>query len=165
MFYFPEGEEPIHHFSLAGLLQDDESIAVDYQYGYVSYLCTDAARGHLKKGMLLTLTEVRILVPLLSYFPYYCPYEVLHATYTSGRIDELIIHNSRLILQDASQQGYWNQEFRSVRGVISRVRQKLTVFDLDIGSIIQTGYQLQKLGQKLNQKPLENYVQFPQKKL
>lgn len=152
MFYFDIEEDPIHHFSLAGLIEDDEAIAVDYQHGYISYLCTRDGRGHQKMGIQLTMQEVRVLIPLLSAFPYYCPYEVLHSANTSGRIDDMSVHRSRLMLQDASQQGYWDQEFRSIRGSISRVRQKITIFNLDIGSIIQTGYQLQKLGQKLGQK-------------
>lgn len=152
MFYFPQGEDPIHHFSLAGLIGDDEAFAVDYQYGYISYLTTHDGRGHVKTGMQLTGQEIRVLVPLLSAFPYYCPYEVLHSAYDTGRVDDMSVHRSRLALQDAAQHDYWDREFRGVRGTISRVRQKISVFDLDIGSIIQTGYQLQKLGQKLSQK-------------
>lgn len=151
MFYYnQETEDPIHHFGLSGLLEEDESIAVDYQNGYISRIGVVLGRAHLKVGMQLTQTEIRVIVPILANFPYYCPHEVLHAAFTSGNMDELTVHKSRLILQDAAQNNYWNQEIRGMRGTVSRVRLKLKVFDLDIGSILKTGYVIQRFGQKIS---------------
>jgi len=152
MFYYEQNEDAIHHFSLTGLIKEDETISIDYQNGYVSHLGILNNRAHHYSGIQLTGNEIRVLVPLFMNFPYHCPYEILHASYNSGRMDEKLIAMSRITLQDALENGYWNEEFRGVRGTISRVRRKLIVFNLDIGSILQTGYQLQKIGQKISQK-------------
>jgi hypothetical protein len=87
-----------------------------------------------------TASELSLLLPLLEQFPHYCPYEVMFASFYNGVITEDTIEHCRIRLQDALEDGCWDQQLRPVRNVLSRIRFKLRGFGLDIVSILETGY-------------------------
>jgi hypothetical protein len=93
-----------------------------------------------------TTSERCVLLPLLEAYPYYCPYEVLLASLTSGRLTETTIARCRGRLQEAQEAGVWDHEMRPVRNVLSRTRFKTRAFGLEIASIVETGYMLMSGG-------------------
>jgi hypothetical protein len=95
----------------------------------------------LLKQEQFTNTELSVLLPLLELFPYYCPYEVLYASfYGGGKATEESIASARDHLDEAMAEGCWDQEMRPVRCALSRTRLKMRTFNVDISSILSTGY-------------------------
>jgi hypothetical protein len=95
-----------------------------------------------------TNTEMSVLLPLLELFPYYCPYEVLYASfYGGGKASEENIEQARAHLDKAMDEGSWDQEMRPVRCALSRTRLKMRSFNVDISSILGTGYILLVTGE------------------
>jgi len=87
-----------------------------------------------------TTSEICVLMPLLEAYPYYCPYEVLLASFNTGKATETAIERCRERLQEAQEAGVWDQEMRPVRNVLSRTRLKTRAFGIEISSILETGY-------------------------
>jgi hypothetical protein len=75
----------------------------------------------------------------LDSYPYYCPYEVLFASFYNGDVTEMIVARCRQRLQNSLEIGTWDQEMRPVRNVLSRTRLKLRTFGVNITSILETG--------------------------
>ncbi|MBO0792593.1 MAG: hypothetical protein J2P36_16820, partial [Ktedonobacteraceae bacterium] len=73
-------------------------------------------------------------------FPYYCPYEVMYASFYNGKVSDKVVERCRRRLLEAQEEGIWDQEMRPVRGALSRARLKLRPFGIDISSILSTGY-------------------------
>src|SRR5229473_7867599 len=73
---------------------------------------------------LFSTTKVNLLLPLLEQYPHYCPYEVLWASF-----------HARTRLQWAREEGYWDEEMRPLRNMLSRARLKLQEMGLDIVSL------------------------------
>ena len=87
-----------------------------------------------------TTSEICVLMPLLEAYPYYCPYEVLLASFSNGRVTEVTVARCRQRLQEAQEEGVWDQEMRPVRNILSRTRLKTRTFGIEISSILETGY-------------------------
>jgi hypothetical protein len=86
-----------------------------------------------------------LLLPLLQSYPYYCPHEVLFASFTSGQTTEDAVSRARKMLQEASQEkGMWDQQMKRVRNALSHVRFKMRLFGINIVPITETGYVLLK---------------------
>jgi len=47
---------------------------------------------------------------------------------------------ARIHLEEAQEEGIWEQEMRAVRCALSRARLKIRSFGIDISSILATGY-------------------------
>jgi hypothetical protein len=90
-------------------------------------------------GGMITVTELRVVLPLFEAFPHYCPHEVLYASFSSGKITEKSVDAARRHLQEAQENDLWDQEIRSVRNGISRVRLKLHPLGLDITALLSHG--------------------------
>jgi hypothetical protein len=88
---------------------------------------------------LFSTTEVSLLLPLLEQYPHYCPYEVLWASF-HGSTSEIAIVRARNRLQRAREEGYWDEEMRPLRIMLSRARLKLQEMGPDIVSLFETGY-------------------------
>ncbi len=134
--------DKILHFSLQDSLPAGHSLALNTAFGTISYLvCDDSRIPRLLKQEQFTNTEMSVLLPLLELFPYYCPYEVLYASfYGNGKMTDSAIASARRHLEEAQQQGVWDQEMRPVRCALSRTRLKIRGFGVDISSILSTGY-------------------------
>jgi hypothetical protein len=90
-----------------------------------------------------TSSEIAVLVPLLRSYPSYCPYEMILASYETGRLTEETIVRYRMRLHEALQQPeVWDMMMRPMRGVLSRARLKLRRFGLVVASVSETGYML-----------------------
>lgn len=135
-----EDNEEVLHFSLQGLLPTGHTLALNTSLGTLSLLVCKQDRPHMLSEQQFTTSEICVLMPLLESYPYYCPYEVLLASFNSGRITESTVERCRQRLQDAQEAGVWDQEMRPVRNVLSRTRLKTRTFGIEISSILETGY-------------------------
>ncbi len=137
-----EQAEKILHFSFQGAMPQGHTLALNMEFGTLSHLVCDESRvPRLVQQEQFTNTEMSVLMPLLEQFPYYCPYEVLYASfYGGGKTDETRIEEAREHLEDALEEGMWDQEMRPIRCALSRTRVKMRTFGVDISSILATGY-------------------------
>jgi hypothetical protein len=138
--YMQENNEEVLHFSLQGLLPQGHTLALNTTLGTLSHLVCKQDRPHMLLEQQFTTSEICVLMPLLEAYPYYCPYEVLLASFNSGRVTEATIARCRQRLQEAQEAGVWDQEMRPVRNVLSRTRLKTRPFGIEISSILETGY-------------------------
>ncbi len=133
-------QSDILHFSLQGLLPTDHTLALNTLLGTLSHLsCVDNQPVMLGEQQ-FTTSEISVLLPLLEAYPYYSPYEVLLASFNTGRTNETAVARSRKRLLEAQDAGVWDQEMRPVRNVLSRTRLKTRAFGIEISSILETGY-------------------------
>ncbi len=138
--YLKQDSENIMHFSLMDALPAGETLALNRSLGTLSHItCTDG-RPLLVQQQQFTDGEMRVLLPLMEQFPYYCPYEVMFASFYNGNTTERTGARCRERLQEAMLEGIWDQEMRPVRNVLSRTRLKMRSFGFDISSILETGY-------------------------
>jgi hypothetical protein len=137
-----EQAEKILHFSFQGAMPQGHTLALNTEFGTLSLLVCDEPRvPRLLRQEQFTNTEMSVLMPLLEQFPYYCPYEVLYASfYGGGKTDEKSIEEAREHLEEAMEDGTWDQEMRPIRCALSRTRVKMRTFNVDISSILATGY-------------------------
>lgn len=138
--YLKEESDKILHFSLQSALPEGHSLALNTASGTLSYMACVDNQPRLVMQEQFTSTEMSVLMPLLEMFPYYCPYEVMYASFYKGNVSEKAVARCRERLQDALEGGVWDQEMRPVRGALSRARLKLRSFGIDISSILATGY-------------------------
>lgn len=140
--YPSRDNEKILHFSLQDALPSGHSLALNLAFGTLSYLvCEDSSTPRLLRQEQFTHTEMSVLLPLLELFPYYCPYETLYASfYGDGKVNETSTADARRHLEEAQEDGVWDQEMRPVRCALSRARIKVRNFGIDISSILATGY-------------------------
>ncbi|GCE09467.1 hypothetical protein [Dictyobacter aurantiacus] len=143
--YLQENSEEILHFSLQGLLPAGHTLALNTSLGTLSHLACKDERPYMLMEQQFTTSESCVLLPLLEAYPYYCPYEVLLASFNSGRVTEAAIARSRKRLMEAQEAGVWDQEMRPVRNVLSRTRLKTRSFGIEISSILETGYILMQM--------------------
>ena len=134
--------EDIIHFPLQGLLPAGHTLALNKVLGTLSHLSYTSDGPKLIGEQQFTDSEICVLKPLLESYPHFCPYEVLLASFNSGSVTEPAIARCRERLQEAQEAGVWDQEMRPVRNVLSRTRLKIHTFDVDILSILETGYVL-----------------------
>ena len=146
MSYLQESNEEILHFSLQGLLPVGHSLALNTTIGTLSHLVVKQDRPHMLMEQQFTTSEICVLMPLMESYPYYCPYEVLLASFNTGRVNETTVERCRERLLEAQEAGVWDQEMRPVRNVLSRTRLKTRAFGIEISSILETGYILMYMG-------------------
>ena len=133
-------KDDIMHFSLQSALPPGHTLALNTSFGTLSYLVCEGEMPRLLLQEQFTSTEMSVLMPLLEMFPYYCPYEVMYASFYNGNTTEKTVNRCRQRLQEAQEAGVWDQEIRPIRGALSRARLKLRPFGIDISSILSTGY-------------------------
>lgn len=140
--------EAIVQYVLPDLLPAGHVFAVHRRLGLLSWLAPGgegASAPRLLAQEQFAESELRVLLPLLEQYPAYCPYEVMQASFITGRTTEMEVERFRQRLQEAQFAGVWDYEMRPVRNVLSRVRFKLRAFGLDVRSILETGYLLKPL--------------------
>jgi len=137
-------EEKIFHFSLQGSLPLGHALVLNTTFGTLLYLeVSDPFMPRLVRQEQFTQTEMSVLLPLLEFFPYHCPYEILYASfYKDGKVSEADIADARRYLDEVEEGGAWDREIRPVRCALSRARLKIRSFGVDISSILSTGYVL-----------------------
>lgn len=138
----PVSLDEILHFSLPGLLPQGERVALDRNSRTLSLLRRQSDRLWMGVQKQFSLTEMSVLVPMLEMYPYYCPYEVMHASFYYGSRVGQDLTRSRERLRQARESAKPRSEMRPVSEAVSRTRLKLCHFALDIRSIRVAGYLL-----------------------
>lgn len=142
---YTQENDHILHFSLHGLLPQGHMLALNTTLGTLSQLSCEEDMPRLLEQQQFTTSEIYVLMPVLEAYPYYCAYETLLASYSHGRVTETTVARCRELLQEAQEEGVWDQELRPVRNVLSRARLKMHNFGVDITSVHETGYMLKRL--------------------
>ena len=132
----------IKHLTLPGLLPEGYTFALNVPLGTLSLLTNSEHGPQLLMEQQFTNSEIYVLLPLLNMFPHYCPYEILLAHFNNRKVTDEIVAKCRERLQEAQEFGLWEFEMRPVRNVLSRTRLKMQTFNIDIISILETGYVL-----------------------
>jgi len=140
--------EDILHFSLQGVLPSGHLLAVNPLLGTLSYIVNENNHPRLILQQQFTAGEMSVLMPLLEAYPYYCPYETLLASFHYGNVTDSALERCRQYLQEAQEEGIWDQEMRPMRNVLSRARLKLRPFGIEVSTIVETGYILMYLPQR-----------------
>jgi len=150
VYHVQPTDEEILHFSLDDLLPEGHMLALNLPLGTLSLIANsrDHSYPYLLAEQQFTTSELCVLIPLLRSYPYYCPYEVLLASFNNGNVNESTIDRSRKRLYEAQLAGIWDQEMRPVRNVLSRARLKMRAFRIEISSILETGYVLMELSER-----------------
>lgn len=131
----------ILYFHLQDRQPAEDTLVLSTRLGTLSYLALDENRQpRLLAQQQFTQSELSLLRPLLEHYPHYCPHEIMFASFYNGAITEQTIARARERLREAMEYGTWDHEMRPVRNVLSRTRLKLKEFDLDVLSILETGY-------------------------
>ncbi len=156
---YPQQEnEKILHFSLQNSLPEAHTFALNKTFGTLSYLaCDERGMPRLLRQEQFTSTEMSVLLPLLEMFPYYCPYDMLYASfYGGGKTTEQSLKQAREHLEEAEVEGVWEQEMRPIRCALSRTRLKIRSFGIDISSILATGYILMVASEPVDESSIED---------
>jgi hypothetical protein len=135
-------EAKISHLSLPGLLPPGQTLVLNLETRTMSLL-TDGPILLMEQQF--SVNELRMIVPLLESYPYYCPYEVLLAYISANFVTEATIAHCRQRLQEALSRGTWQQELRPIRRALSSLRSKLEHFNLAISNIRERGCSLTNL--------------------
>src|SRR5579884_409813 len=125
-------EANISHLSLPDLLPPGRKLALNLETRTLTLLSEGPT---LLVQQQFSDNQLRVLVPLLESYPYYCPYEVLLAYISSNVVTEASIAYCRQRLQEAIHRGAWQQELRPIRRALSSVRNKLAHFGLGISNV------------------------------
>ena len=136
----PLDAEDILHFSLQGLLPVGHTLALNPALGTLCQIVVNQDRPQMMMEQQFSNSEISVLLPLLESYPYYCPYEELLASFTYGKVTETTVERCRQHLQEAMEEGVWDDEMRPMRNVLSRTRFKTRSFGMEISSILETGY-------------------------
>ena len=147
MYEMPQSDDDILHYTMEELLPVGHTLAMNVLLGTLSLIANDSTLPYprMVAEQQFTMSELSLLLPLLNSHPHYCPYEVLLANFNHRMITEATIERSRKRLQEALDEGVWDQEMRPVRNVLSRTRLKMRSFGVEIASILETGYVLMRL--------------------
>ncbi len=150
VYHVQPNDDEILHFPLDDLLPEGHMLALNLSLGTLSLIANsrDKSFPYLLAEQQFTTSELCVLIPLLKSYPYYCPYEVLLASFNNGNVNETTIERSRKRLYEAQLEGIWDQEMRPVRNVLSRARLKMRAFRIEISSILETGYILMEMSER-----------------
>ncbi len=135
-------QEYIRYFPFTGALPQGHTLVLDLVLGTLSELalCNEGPRQVMKQQF--TTSELSLLVPLLESYPYFCPYELMFASFYNGEVTDELLEQCRRRLQVALEGDNWDVVMRPIRNVLSRIRFKLRPFGIDISSLLETGYLL-----------------------
>jgi hypothetical protein len=129
-------DEPVVYFSLQGFLPAGQRLALCNATRTLSLIGEGPC---LLEQQVLSDKGLRVIAAILEAFPYYCPYEILLACVTMPALDEEALAQCRRRLQQARSLGMWYQETRSLRRVLSSLRNKLYSFHLEISTLRERG--------------------------
>ncbi len=143
-------DEEIVHFLPEDLLAAGQILALNMALGTLALIAPFPEKPYprLDGEQQFTTSEMNLVLPLLYSYPHYCPYEVLLASFNYGKVTEKGVEKARKHLHAALEEGIWDQEMRPVRNVLSRARLKLRQLQIDIVSILETGYVMMRVSER-----------------
>jgi hypothetical protein len=126
----------ISHFTPDGLLPIHQTLVINLDTRMIALLSDGPT---LIVEQQLSANEMHLLLPILDYFPHYCPYEVLLSHLSTEVVTAASIARYRQLLQEAQGSVRWEQELRSVRRALSSLRNKLYRLHLGISNVRERG--------------------------
>jgi hypothetical protein len=137
-----EIETHISHFSLLNLLPPGHTLALNPRTRTLSLLSEGPVQVVEQQ---LSINEMRMIVPILEYFPRCCPYEILLSNISTNTVSVAATTRCRQRLQEALECGTWQQELRPIRRALTSLRGKLYFFNLEISTVRERGCSLTSL--------------------
>ncbi len=122
-------------------------LALHRSLGILVKITCAANHPQLLAVQLFTPTELTLLLPLLESYPDYCPYEVCYARF-HGATSDREVTRAREMLYTTMGTEEWEIIMRPMRNVLSRIRLKLRTLDLEVRTLLETGYLLAPRKQK-----------------
>jgi len=123
-----------------GLFPETHTLAFNHSLSTLTLLYVSDGLPHIEEQQQFSETEALLLLPLMDAFPYHCPYEVLFAAHSYGNTQEPTVTKCRKLLEQAEEDGVWDDAMRPLRNVLSHTRVKLRAFHIGLSSIYETGY-------------------------
>src|SRR5258708_6291281 len=110
--------------TLPGLLPSGCLIAFNRDLGTLILLAMDGNETGLLNEQQFMPSDMCVLVPLMCVYPYFCPHELLLASFNNVRDDasDSMIERYRASLLEVFETPVWDVEMRPVRNALSRVR-------------------------------------------
>jgi hypothetical protein len=137
--------DEFQHFILDRVLETDSTLSLNTKLLTVSLLCVaDNGRPMMCKEIQATFTEFNMLLQILESYPHPATYDILHAAYNNKEVNSATILTSREFLLNAEENRIWDAEVRPMRGSLSRLRLKMRTMNIEIASILKTGYTIMK---------------------
>jgi hypothetical protein len=131
-----EAQEDLLHFSLSGLLEDNQTLVVHLAKHTAILFCPEVDGGRrMLTQQQFSPNGMRMLLPLLQAYPRYCPYEVLLATLFPLSLEE----GRHLMEQD------WEAAIRPVRRAMRTILAPLRAFHFKVSTVRGAGYLLTPL--------------------
>ncbi len=131
-----EQDEPLLHLTLDGLLPDDQTLVLNPETRTATlFLNDESGKARIVTQQQFSPNGMRVLIPLLQAYPYYCPYEVLLAS-----LFPLSLEECRKQLQEA-----WERSVRPIRRAIGSIMTGLHAFGFTVHSLRGVGYLLKPL--------------------
>ncbi len=149
-------EDQILPFPLEGLLPDYCQFALNTALGTLCLIGSgpDDSTPRMLAEQQFTASELCVLLPILTAYSHYCPYEVVLASFTyGGRVTNDNVVLARQRLEQAKEAGCWDQEMRPVRNILLRTRLKMRHLGIEISSIIETGHILRRVPERRHLNP------------
>jgi hypothetical protein len=138
----------IQYYVLEGLFPPTHVFALNLPLGTLIHLYQDERVPYpLVLGeQQCTERERDLLQPLLTSYPQWVPYEVIHVSYFQGydRLSEQRIAQAQARLETLREEKLWDAEMKTMRNVMARLRLKLREVGLDTVNMLETGYLLIK---------------------
>lgn len=139
------GEHHIIHYILSDLLPPGQVLALNRDLAVLSCFAIQTEQDpwpRLLHQEQFSPNEERVLYPLLEHYPHFCPHEALLASFYTSQFTDAHLERYRQRLQEARLAGTQDYEVRPVRNILSRTRQRLRTFGIEVCSILETGYML-----------------------
>ncbi len=143
-----EEHERIQYYVLEGLFSPTHVFALNLALGTLIHLYQDEQTPYplILGEQQCTERERDLLRPLLTSYPQWVPYEVIHVSYFQGfdRLSERHIAQAQARLETLREEKLWDAEMKTMRNVMARLRLKLREVGLDTVNMLETGYLLIK---------------------
>lgn len=133
----------IRHFTLPGLLPEQDDLALNQHLATLIHLSYQAGRPIMLEEQQFNSRELRLVESILHAYPRYCPTEILLASY-NNRTDELSIQSYRRQLKRMLRDNTYVLYMQPIKVLLGSVRKKLQALDLDLYCLLETGYLLRK---------------------
>ncbi len=136
--------EEIQYFPL-DFLPKNHILVYDHALGILSLLACEEEGPLMLNQQRFVGREPDLLLALLTGYPQYAPYEVLHVSFYQGfarLAEDSILQAKQRLDQLRAEEGLWSAEVKYMRNVMARLRLKLHEVSLDAVCMIETGYLL-----------------------
>lgn len=144
--------EAILHYHWPDLLPPDTTLAFHPTCGTLHLLQIQHGQPRLIEAVRCSPLEATLLWLLLTHYPKQCLLSEVLASYLYGSPTADQVEACHRQIQAALQAGCLDQQMRSLRNILSRLRHKLHLVNIEIATIVGNGAILQPLGEAVKQR-------------